>query len=54
MSTILDGSGQLLQKNEEKLDWWKKHFEKVLNVQNEVEANMLEDLEDPSETDTAN
>ena len=38
MSTILDESGQPLQKSEEKLEWWKNHFEKVLNVQNVVEA----------------
>ena len=36
MSTILDERGQPLQKNEEKLERWKQHFEKVLNVQNEV------------------
>ena len=53
MSTILDERGQPLQKSEEKLEQWKQHFEKVLNVQNEVEANVLEDLEDHSETDTS-
>ena len=53
MSTILDERGQPLQKSEEKLERWKQHFEKVLNVQNEVEANVLEDLEDHSETDTS-
>ena len=51
MSTILDERGQPLQKNEEKLERWKQHFEKVLNVQNEVEVKMLEDLEHHSETD---
>ena len=51
MSTILDESGQPLQKSEEKLERWKSHFEKVLNVQNVVEATVLEDLEDCSETD---
>ena len=53
MSTILDERGQPLQKSEEKLERWKQHFEKVLNVQNEVEANVLADLEDHSETDTS-
>ena len=53
MSTILDERGQPLQKKEEKLEWWKQHFGKVLNVQNKVEANVLEDLEDHSETDTS-
>ena len=52
MSTILDESGQSLQKSEEKLGRWKSHFEKVLNVQNVVEATVFEDLEDCSETDT--
>ena len=51
MSTILDESGQPLQKSEEKLERWKSHFEKVLKVQNVVEATVLEDLEDCSETD---
>ena len=45
----MDESGQ---KSEEKLEQWKQIFEKVLNVQNEVEANVLGDLEDHSETDT--
>ena len=53
MSTILDERGQPLQKSEEKLERWKQHFEKVLNVQNEVEANVLGDLKDHSETDTS-
>ena len=30
MTTILDEQGQSLQKSEEKLEWWKQHFEKVL------------------------
>ena len=51
ISTILDERGKPLQKGEEKLERWKQHFEKVLNVQNEVEVNVLEDLEDHSETD---
>ena len=53
MSTILDVREQRLQKGEEKLERWKQHLEKVLNVQNEVEANVLEDLEDHSEADTS-
>ena len=47
----MDERGQTLQKSEEKLERWKQHFEKVLNVQNEVEANVLEDLDDHSEAD---
>ena len=41
MSTILDESGQPLQKSEEKLEQCKSHFEKVWNVQNVVEATEL-------------
>ena len=43
MSTTLDEQGQPLQDSEKKLEWWKQHFKKALNVQNEVEANVLED-----------
>ena len=50
MSTTLDEQGQPLQDSEKKLERWKQHFMKALNVQNEVEANVLEDH---SETDTA-
>ena len=53
MSTILDERGQPLENSKEKLEQWKQHFEKVLNVQNEVEANVLEDLEDHSVADTS-
>ena len=44
--------GQPLQKSEQKLECWNYHFEKVLNVQKEVEANVLGDIEDHSKTDT--
>ena len=43
--------GQSLQKSEEKSECWNQHFEKVLNVQKEVETNVLGDLEEHS-TDT--
>ena len=52
MSTISNERGQPLQKSEEKLECWNQHFEKVLNVQKEVEANVLGDLEEHSETNT--
>ena len=52
MSTNLNEQGQPLQNSEKKLERWKQHFEKVLNVQNEVEAKVLEDLEDHSDTET--
>ena len=34
-----------------RLESWNQHFELVLNVQKEVEANVLGDLEEHSETD---
>ena len=34
--TVLDETGQPLQKAEEKLAHWKRHFESVLNVQSTV------------------
>ena len=44
---------QPVQKSEEKSECWNHHFEKVLNVQKGVEANVLGDLQDHSETDTS-
>ena len=44
--------GRPVQKSEEKSECWNHHFEKVLNVQKEIEANVLGDLEEHSETDT--
>ena len=38
---ILDESGQPLQRNEEKLAHWRRHFEKVLNVDNAVSEEVL-------------
>ena len=52
MSTIMDESGQPLQKSGEKLAWWKRHFEKVLNVQSVVAESVVEELEDHSEAET--
>ena len=52
MNTIMDESGQPLQKSEEKLARWKRHFEKVLNVQSVVAGNVVEELEDCSEVET--
>ena len=52
MSTIMDESGQPLQKSEEKLARWKRHFEKVLNVQSVVADSVVEELEDQSEAET--
>ena len=51
MNTIMDESGQPLQKSEERLARWKRHFEKVLNVQSVVEGNVVEELEDRSEVE---
>ena len=39
-------------KSEGKMECWKKQCENVFNVQNGVEAIVLENLEDHSETDT--
>ena len=39
--TILDESGQPLQRNEEKLARWRRHFEKVLNVDNAVSEEVM-------------
>ena len=39
--TILDVSGQPLQRNEEKLARWRRHFKKVLNVDNAVSEEVM-------------
>ena len=52
MNIIMDESGQPLQKSEKKLAQWKRHFEKVLNVQSVVAGNVVEELEDCSEVET--
>ena len=52
MNTIMDESGQPLQKSEEKLARWKRHFDKVLNVQSVVAENVVEELENHSEAET--
>ena len=41
VDTILNKSGQMLQSNEEKLACWRRHFEKVLNVDNAVSEDVL-------------
>ena len=51
MSPILDERGQSLQKSDQKLEQWRQHFEKVLNVQKGVEANVRKDFEHHSEAD---
>ena len=52
MNTVVDESGQPLQKSEEKMARCKRHFEKVLNVQSVVAENVIEELEDRSEVET--
>ena len=41
IDTILDESGQLLDRNEDKLARWRRHFEKVLNVDSNVSKDVL-------------
>ena len=50
--TILDEVGQPLQKNEDKLAPWRRHFQNVLNVENAVAAEVLAEVEDNGNTDT--
>ena len=41
IDTILDEAGQPLQRNEDKLACWRRHFEEVLNVDNAVGEDVL-------------
>ena len=41
IDTILDEAGQPLQRNEDKLVCWRRHFEEVLNVDNAVGEDVL-------------
>ena len=50
--TILDEVGQPLQRNEDKLARWRRHFQDVLNVENAVAAEVLAEVEDNGDTDT--
>ena len=49
IDTILDESGQLLDRNEDKLARWRRHFEKVLNVDNDVSEEVLAGVVDNSD-----
>lgn len=49
--TILDEAGQPLQKANEKLAHWKRHFEGILNVQSTVAEDVLAGLVDHSQVD---
>ena len=49
--TILDETGQPLQKAEEKLARWKRHFENVLNVHGTVAEEVLVGLVEHSQMD---
>ena len=51
VDTILDETGQPLQKAEEKLARWKRHFESVLNVHSTVAEEALAGLVDHSQMD---
>ena len=49
--TLLDETGQPLQKAEEKLACWKRHFEGVLNVQGTAAEDVLAFLANHSQVD---
>ena len=51
-NTILDEEGQTLKRPEEKLARWQRHFEKVLNVRNEVAEEVVSELENRSHGET--
>ena len=53
IDTILDESGQLLDRNEDKLAHWRIHFEKVLNVDSNVSKDVLAGVMDNSDTEVA-
>ena len=50
--TILDESGQPLQKIEEKPARWRRHFEKVLNVDNAVSEEVMVGIMDNADVET--
>ena len=52
VETILDEAGQPLQRNEDKLARWKRHFEQVLNVENAVAADIVAEVVDNGSVDT--
>ena len=50
--TILDESGQPLQRNEETLARWRRHFERVLNVDNLVSEEVMSGIMDNADVET--
>ena len=50
--TILDESGQPLQRNEEKLAHWRRHFKKVLNVGNAMSEEVMVGIMDNADVET--
>ena len=50
--TILDESGQPLQRNEEKLARWRRHFKKVLNVDNAMSEEVMVGIMDNADVET--
>ena len=52
VDTILDEAGQPLQRKEDKLARWKRHFEQVLNVENAVTADVRAEVVDNGNLDT--
>ena len=49
--TVPDETGQPLQKAEEKLPHWKRHFESVLNVHSTAAEDVLSGMVDHSQVD---
>ena len=52
LDRILDEAGQPVQQAEEKLSRWRRHFQKVLNVDSTVKEEALANLEDHSHVET--
>ena len=52
IDTILDEAGQPLQRNEDKLARWRRHFEEVLNVDNAVCEDVLAKIMDNTDAET--
>ena len=52
VDTILDEDGQPVQKGEEKLSRWRRHFQEVLNVDSAMSEEAVADLEDNSHLET--
>ena len=52
IETILDEAGRPLQRNEDKMAHWRRHFEEVLNVNNAVGEDVLAKVMDNTDAET--